>query len=295
MILVTGATGHIGSEVARRLAGRGQNVVAMVRDANAATARHRLPFSMPLRVADYEDIRALRTAFEGVDVLVLISSDGAASAVRRHHANAIEAAAAAAVGHVVFTSILDTGELSPFYFSSVYRDTERQLAHCGVPSTILACGLYSEFVLDNWLLPCAASGELALPAGYGQFSPISRADVAAAVAAIAARPGRFPEIGILTGDRLLDFDDICAIYSEASGRSLRYRLCSIEEYSAAASARLDEPWPHAFASLCASIGHGHYNFTTSCFAAVARRKPESFRDFLMRTVSANLRDGIAKH
>lgn len=120
MILVTGATGHVGGEVVRRLAKRGQNVSAMVRDANAATACRRLPASMPLRVADYEDIPALRTAFEGVDVLVLISSDGAASAVRRHHANTIEAAAEVGVGHIVFTSILDTSELSPFYFSSVY-------------------------------------------------------------------------------------------------------------------------------------------------------------------------------
>ncbi|TPJ70171.1 NmrA family NAD(P)-binding protein [Mesorhizobium sp. B2-7-1] len=292
MILVTGATGHVGSEVARTLAKRGRNVVAMVRD--ASTARRRLPASMPLRVADYEDIRALRTAFEGVDVLVLISSDGAANAVRRHHANVIEAAAAVAVGHIVFTSILDTGELSPFYFSSVYRDTERQLAHCGVPSTVLACGLYSEFILDSWLLPCAASGELALPASHGKFAPISRNEFAAAVATVAARPGGFAETHIFTGDRLLDFDDVCSIYSEASGKPLRYRPCSIEEYLAAASTQIEEPWPHAFASLCVSIGEGCYNFTTADFAAVTRRKPESFRGFLLRTIPANSRGGIAK-
>lgn len=283
MIVVTGATGHVGREVVRRLAMRGKDVVAMVRDVD--TARQRLPASVPLRVGDYEDIGALRKAFEGAGVLVMISSDGEASAVARHHTNAIEAAAAVGVGHIVFTGILDTSELSPFYFSSVYRDADRRLAHCGVPSTVLACGLYSEFILDNWLLPYAASGELALPANHGLFAPISRYDVAAAIASVAARPEKFGDIRMLTGDRLLDFDDVCAIYREVSAKPLHYRACAIEEYLAAASAQFDEPWPRAFASLCASIGHGRYCYTMNHFAGITRRKPESFRDFLVRTLS----------
>jgi NAD(P)H dehydrogenase (quinone) len=283
MILVTGATGHVGREVVRRLVARGRDVVAMVR--NVDTARQRLPASVPLRVADYEDNHALRAAFMGADVLVLISSDGAADTVTRHHANAIEAAVAAGVGHIVFTSIVDTSTQSPFYFSPVYRDAERRLAHCGVPSTVMVCGLYSEFVLDSWLLPYSASGELALPANYGQFAPISRADVATAIALVAARPEKFGDYRMLTGDRLLDFDDVCAIYREVSARPLHYRACAIEEYLTAASAQFEEPWPRAFASLCVSIGRGGYCYTMNHFAGITRRKPESFRDFLIRTTS----------
>lgn len=102
------------------------------------------------------------------------------------------------------------------------------------------------------------------------------------------------ETYIFTGDRLLDFEDICDIYSEASGKPLRYRSCSIEEYVAATSTRIDEPWPRAFASLCASIGEGRYNFTTRNFAAVVRREPESFRDFLLRTITPIAQDDIAE-
>ncbi|TPN79332.1 NAD-dependent epimerase/dehydratase family protein [Mesorhizobium sp. CU2] len=283
MILVTGATGHIGRSVVCRLAARGREVVAMVRNIDAA--RRRLPAKIPLRVGDYEDVGSLQTAFDGVDVLVLISSDGEADAVMRHHANAIDAAAARGVRHIVFTSILDASEMSTFYFADVYRTSEHQLAHCGVPSTVLACGLYSDFILEHWLQSGVASGELALPANHGQFAPISRDDVAAAIASVAARPEKFGDIRMLTGDRLLDFDDVCAIYREVSGRPLRYRSCAIEEYLTAASARLDEPWPRAFASLCASIGHGGYCYTVNHFAGITRRKPESFRDFLVRTLS----------
>jgi len=148
--------------------------------------------------------------------LVLISSDGDASAVMRHHANAIEAAAATSIRHITFTSIVDTDELSPFYFSPVYRDAEHRLAGCGEPSTILRCGLYSDFILQHWLAPCQSPGELVLPTGHGRVAPISRDDVAAAVAAVAAKPDKPRIIQRITGHRALAFDEIAASYGKRS-------------------------------------------------------------------------------
>ena len=112
MIPVTGATGHVERAVVCRLASLGHDVVAMVRDLLAASRG--LPSGIALRVADYEDASALKRALAGIDDMVLISSDGDASAVMRHHANAIESATAA---NITFTGIVDTVELSPFYFS----------------------------------------------------------------------------------------------------------------------------------------------------------------------------------
>jgi NAD(P)H dehydrogenase (quinone) len=133
MILVTGATGHVGRAVVCRLASLGHDLVALVRDVQAASRR--LPSGIALRVADYEDTSALKRALASIDDMVLISSDGNASAVMRHHANAIEAATATNIQQIAFTSIVNTVELSPYYFSPVYRDAERRLAVCGVPLT----------------------------------------------------------------------------------------------------------------------------------------------------------------
>ena len=112
MVPVTGATGHVERAVVCRLASLGHDMVAMVRDVQAASRG--LPSGIALRVANYEDACALKRALAGIDDMVLISSDGDASAVMRHHANAIESATAA---NITFTGIVDTVELSPFYFS----------------------------------------------------------------------------------------------------------------------------------------------------------------------------------
>ena len=114
-------------------------------------ARRKLPSGTPLRIADYEDSQALRRAFAGADQIILVSSDGDARAVMRHHANAIAAAAEAGPSRIIFMSIVDIDPGSPFYYAPVYRDAERRLAASGVPSTILRCGLYSDFILDHWL------------------------------------------------------------------------------------------------------------------------------------------------
>lgn len=280
MILVTGASGHVGRNVVSRLTLLGHAVAALVRDAQAA--QRRLPTETTLRVGDYEDVSTLKRAFAGIDELVLISSDGDADTVMRHHANAIEAARTADVRHITFTSIVDIGEASPFYYAPAYRDAERRLAACGLASTILRCGLYSDFILDTWLAPARGSGELLLPAGQGLVTPISRDDVATAVAAAAARPDKSPTVYTITGERALDFDEIAACYGVVAERPMRYRACSLDDYLASASARLEDPWPRAFSSMCASIAEGRYVATSVDFTALTGRQPENFRDFLVR-------------
>ena len=282
MILVTGATGHVGRAVVGQLVSLGRDVAAMVRDVDIA--RERLPAGTVLRVADYEDVSALKGAFGGIDELVLISSDGEADTVMRHHANAIDAAAAAGIRHITFTSIIDIDERSPFYYAPVYRDAERRLERSGVPSTVLRCGLYFDFILDHWLEPSLVTGELALPAREGRVAAVSRDDVARAVAAMTAEPGKVSGIHMLTGGQAPDFGEIAACYGKAINQQVRYRSCSAEEYMASASAGFEDPWPQAFSSLCASIAENRYSRVSRDFTTITGKEPESLRDFLRRLV-----------
>jgi NAD(P)H dehydrogenase (quinone) len=283
LILVTGASGYVGGAILRRLRSLEVETVAMVR--NPETACRRLPSGTPLRIADYEDSSALCRAFAGTDQIILVSSDGDARAVMRHHAKAIAAAAEAGPSRIIFMSIVDIDPGSPFYYAPVYRDAERRLAASGVPSTILRCGLYSDFILDHWLNPAFESGEVILPAGQGPVVPISREDVASAIVAIASQPGTRGRSYALTGPRALTLDGVIAAFSDIAGRPIRYSACPRSDYLAWTWANLEDPWPHAFSTLCESIGEGRFGGVSNDFAELVGREPEGLSEFLRRTFS----------
>src|SRR5437773_4231394 len=74
-------------------------------------------------------------------------------------------------------------------------------------------------------------------------------------------------ICIITGHRALGFGEIAASYGETIVRQLRCRPCSIDKYLTWESARLDDPWPCAFSTLCASIAEGRYSQVSKDFSA----------------------------
>src|SRR5215213_1845366 len=101
-VAVTGASGRLGGQIVDLLAAGGCDVVAVSR---------REPKPRPGVTharADYTDPDSLRAAFDGVDTLVFVSSDGETHQLLRHHHNVIQAAAASEIGHVVALSSLDS-------------------------------------------------------------------------------------------------------------------------------------------------------------------------------------------
>ncbi len=281
MILVTGASGYVGGTVLRRLAESGNAVSAMVR--NLGRAARVEDAGAPIRIANYDEPASLVRAFSGVDRLVFVASDGQARAVMRHHANVVDAAATAGVGHVIFTSITDIDASSGFYFTPVYRDAERRLRASGMKWTILRCGLYADLILSHWIRPALASGEMALPVADARVAPIARADVAEAMAAVAAAGGGDGRVHELTGPIAYSFGEIAAAAARAFSRPIRYTPASPADYLTRLWAEMADPWPHAFASLCRSITERRYACVSGDFEALLGRPAAHFEDFLRRT------------
>jgi NAD(P)H dehydrogenase (quinone) len=283
--LVTGATGNVGSAALRALTASNpkQHLAALVRDADRA--RRRVPSSVELRVADYDDRDALATAFSGVTRLLWIASDGAGPDVLRHHANVQDAALAADVDHIVFTSIVDIDPDSAFYFTPVYREAERALAACGRSCTVLRCSLYADFLIDHWIAPAFTSGVLAVPAGDARAAPVCRDDVA--LAAAGALSAQEPPQGIyrLTGSRAYTFAEMAELASRIQPVPLRYVPLSPADYLGQCWATLQDPWPHAFGSLFASIREGRYAAVSDDLQALLGRRPTELEALLKTSLA----------
>jgi NAD(P)H dehydrogenase (quinone) len=280
MILVTGASGYVGGMALRCLYAMGCPVAAMAR--NPGKAKETLPTGVPITIANYDDLASLKRSFKGVSSLLFVASDGDGRDVLRHHANVIDAAAATGIKQVIFISILDVEETSRFYYTPVYRDAERRLTESGLNCTILRCSLYSDLLLSNWLEPARATGKLYLPVGQALVAPISRKDVAAAAAEVTVTADRNGKAYELTGPRAYSFDEIADLANEVFGTRIRYVSCSPSDYLRRVWAEMHDPWPHAFTTLCASIGEGRYARISTDIADLLGRPAEDLRDFLVR-------------
>lgn len=269
MILVTGASGYVGSRAVRRLAERGAAVTAVGRD--EARLRKVIPEGIPLVIADYDDPASLDRAFAHARKLIFVASDGFAEDMIRQHAHVIDAANRSPIAQTVFTSIVDVEDGSPFYFAPVYRDAERRLKSARFSSVILRCGLYSDFILQHWLRETVIS----LPLADARIAPISRDDVAAA--AVHAVLGATDETWQLTGAASYSMAEVASAATRALGKPHSYQACAPEVYFERLAAGVDDPWPEAFSTLCASIREGRYAATSSHFSQ------EDFESFLKRS------------
>jgi NAD(P)H dehydrogenase (quinone) len=202
---VTAATGGVGSRVLRHLLARPEPepVVALARRPDAVP---RAP-GLTARHADYDDPSSLRAALAGLGSLVFVSSDGQVDPMRRHHQHVVAAAIEAGVEHIVYTSVIDIAPDSRFYYSAAHRETEALLAGSGIAHCLARTSIFADFFVDTWIAP--AREELALPAGDGRMSLVTRDDVAHALAVAAAT--RRTGIVDLTGPEALTAGEIARI------------------------------------------------------------------------------------
>jgi NAD(P)H dehydrogenase (quinone) len=239
----------------------------------------RVPSSTEIRIADYGDVSALTTAFQSVDTLFVVPSDGFATSVLRHMRNVIEAATISRVGRIVLLSIVDVAPDSPFYFAPVYREAEARILDSGLRWTILRSGLYADLIRDSWLAPSTECGVVSLPATDARVAPISRDEVALATthALLGDLPG---QVLNLTGPDALSFEDLAQIFSQAQGVPLKYAPIQPADYLLRLWEETQDPWPHAFSSLLASICQGRFGNVSQDFQSLTGRPPVPFIDCL---------------
>lgn len=229
-IAVTGATGHLGGLVVESLLERGvaaSNLVAIVR--NEQKAADLTAKGIALGVAAYEDEAALTTALEGVDRLVLVSGSEVGQRLAQH-TNIINAAKAAGVKFIAYTSLLnlDTSELG---LAPEHAGTEKLLAESGIDHAVLRNGWYWEnyaSALDSG----KAAGKFFGAAGDAKVSGAARRDYAEAAAIVVTSDNQAGKVYELAGSPALTYQEIADAAAKVIGKEVTYVDQSVDEYTA---------------------------------------------------------------
>lgn len=225
MILVTGATGHVGSELVRRLAAAGEPVRAMTR----RPAEARFPAGAEAVYGDAADPESLAPAFAGVDGAFLMSAQAVGTAPEPTHDLALaEAAQRAGVRRVVKLSTLDGGT-GDDPIARWQRTAEAAVTDParGFAWTLLRPGRFMSNVLQ-WAGQLRAGDEVAIPFADRPAASIDPADLAE-IAALALSTGEHTgAVHELSGPQSLTPAEELALLGEVLGRGLRVHSVPIE-------------------------------------------------------------------
>ncbi len=231
MIALTGATGQLGHYVLQDLLNTvpASQIVAIVR--NPAKAQALSQQGVVVRQADYSDEAALTAALQGVDKLLLISSSEVGQRAVQHR-NVINAAKAAGVKFIAYTSLLHA-DTSPLGLAAEHIETEQMLADSGIAYALLRNGWYTENYLASAPpaapinTPCSSAG------GEGKIASATRADYATAAARVITSEGHEGKIYELAGDNAWTLSDLAAELSKQSGKNVVYQNLSEADFAAA--------------------------------------------------------------
>ena len=265
---VAGATGQLGRLVLGELLGMVEpdDIVAIGRD--PAKLADFAAKGVAVRAADYDQPETLGAALAGVDRLLLIS--GSALGQRpRQHAAVIDAAKAAGLGYIAYTSILNA-PATPIRLGAEHKASEESLAASGIAYDLLRNGWYNEnyfAAIDQQI----AAGVITGAQGEGRISSASRADLAAGAAHVLVH-GKGGAIYDLAGDESWTMAEFAAAVSRQSGKPVAYHNMGEEEFAASLiAAGLPAHYAPVFANSAFSTSLGALENNSRTLSALIGR------------------------
>ena len=276
-VAVTGATGGIGSRVARRLVAAGVHPRLVVRDlARVAPVAGFEAVEMGRR--GYRDQTELTEALGGCSTLLLVSAREAADRVVEH-AQAVRAAVDAGVTRIVYTSFLGADPDATFTFAQDHYATEQLIRESGVAWTFLRDSQYLDLLP---LLP-GEDGVIRGPAGEGRCAWVARDDVAdVAAAALMADDGAHDgQTYDLTGPEAHTLAWAAEQLSAVTGREIRFRNETVQgAYESRAFIDAPDYEKDGWVTSYVAIGTGEMDVVSDAVQRIAGHAPIGFADWL---------------
>ncbi len=274
-IAVTGATGELGGRVAQAITNLNMGQRLVVRDERRVAKFDGAEIrEVPGGYADPEGFGA---ALEGVATLLLVSAEESPDRVAEHLA-AIDAAVAAGVERIVYTSFLGAAPDSTFLLGRDHHRTEEAIRASGLAFTFLRDSFYMDFI------PFFAGSERTFrgPAGDGRLSPVSRDDVAAVAVEVLTTAGSHDGKAYdLTGPELFTLAEAAERLTGYTGEPYSYVEETIEEAWESRRPSGAADWMiEGWISTYTAIADGSLDRVSGDIEAVSGRRPKSLEQTL---------------
>jgi NAD(P)H dehydrogenase (quinone) len=277
-VIVTGASGKLGRLVAEDLMVRMAPEELVLVTRRPAALSELAARGVEVRHGDFDDPATLPKAFAGGRRMLLISTDAIGRRVAQHRA-AMHAAAAAGVGHVVYTSHVSPVEGNPIAeIASENEQTEAALRDHGFTWTVLRFGSFAELQVQPASMAVAA-GKLVSNAGDGRIVPVSRHDCAEAAAVVLTTDGHEARTYEITGPESLSQRDLADLLAEVSGRAVRVvRVGDNLLTWGMTRCGVSKPVARAVTAFGRAVREGYFDVLDPAFERLVGRPPRSLRD-----------------
>ncbi len=221
-IVITGASGQYGRLATQVLIERGRTRDLILMTRNPDKLADMAALGCEVRYGDYDKPETLAVAMQGADKLLLISGTRVGARVVQHQA-AIDAAAAAGIGHAVYTSFIGIDDdANPAEVRHDHIETERLIRASGMAHTFLRDAHYADAMIVMAGPGVMASRKWISNSGHGREAMVWRDDCAACAVAVLDGTGHENKTCNITGPELQDFAEVTALMSEITGVPLDY-------------------------------------------------------------------------
>jgi NAD(P)H dehydrogenase (quinone) len=280
-VIVTGASGHLGRLVAEDLVERIAPTDLILVTRHPEALRDMTDLGVTVRYGDFDEPRSLPAAFEGGERMLLISTLAVGRRTAQHQA-AIEAASAAGIRHLVYTSFPNPRPDHPVgLVATEHGATEAILRQSGLDWTVLRNATYAELQVMPGAL-AVAGGKLYTNAGDGLLVPVSRHDCAAAAAAVLTSDGHEGITYDITGPEALRQEQLAGLFAEISGREVKLMPVG-DRVLGWGLTRNGAPKPvaRAIVAFGRAIREGYYDVVDPSVTHLTGREPRTLRDVLI--------------
>ncbi|MCL4560678.1 MAG: SDR family oxidoreductase [Chloroflexi bacterium] len=267
MILITGASGTVGRELAQQLLETGRPIRVLTRDAQKLST---LKGRVDIAEGDLSQPETLYAALRGIDRLFLVTSS------TQQDAYVLQAGKEAGVRHIVKLSTFEAVDPKMAEHVQWHREREELIRFSGLAWTFLRPTMFMSAALD-WAKTIREEGVFYFPGGEGRVPAIDPWDIAAVAAVALTKPGHEGQAYALTGPQNLSFGEMAQVLTRVLEKPIRYENISDETaVEGMRKAGLPEYVVEGLVGTFAVLRSGRLSYTTNDVARITGRTPRTF-------------------